>query len=54
MSAVSGKTVLVIDDSETVRATVGDRLERSGYTVASASDGRAAGAVSGGARTKAE
>jgi DNA-binding response OmpR family regulator len=40
MSAMSGKTVLVIDDSETVRATVSDRLERGGYTVASAHDGR--------------
>ena len=39
MSAMSGKTVLVIDDSETVRAAVSDRLERGGYTVASASDG---------------
>ena len=38
-SAMSGKTVLVIDDSETVRATVSDRLERGGYTVASAPDG---------------
>jgi DNA-binding response OmpR family regulator len=34
------KTVLVIDDSETVRATVSDRLERGGYTVASAGNGR--------------
>ena len=39
MSAMSGKTVLVIDDSETVRAAVSDRLERGGYTVASAPDG---------------
>jgi DNA-binding response OmpR family regulator len=37
---VSGKTVLVIDDSETVRATVSERLERGGYSVASAGNGR--------------
>jgi DNA-binding response OmpR family regulator len=37
---MKGKTVLVIDDSETVRATVSDRLERGGYSVASAGDGR--------------
>jgi DNA-binding response OmpR family regulator len=37
---VNGKTVLVIDDSETVRATVSDRLERGGYRVASAENGR--------------
>jgi DNA-binding response OmpR family regulator len=37
---VSGKTVLVIDDSETVRATVSDRLSRGGYNVASAENGR--------------
>jgi len=37
---VNGKTVLVIDDSETVRATVSDRLERGGYSVASAGNGR--------------
>jgi DNA-binding response OmpR family regulator len=40
MNTMSGKTVLVIDDSETVRATVSDRLERGGYTVASAGNGR--------------
>jgi DNA-binding response OmpR family regulator len=40
MSAMAGKTVLVIDDSETVRATVGERLERGGYRVASAANGR--------------
>jgi len=40
MDWMSGKTVLVIDDSETIRATVSDRLERGGYTVASAQDGR--------------
>jgi DNA-binding response OmpR family regulator len=34
------KTVLVIDDSETLRASVSERLERSGYTVASATNGR--------------
>lgn len=34
------KTVLLIDDSETVRAAVGDRLERGGYRVASAANGR--------------
>ncbi|HEX9416283.1 MAG TPA: response regulator transcription factor [Gaiellaceae bacterium] len=37
---MNGKTVLVIDDSETVRATVSDRLERGGYSVASAGNGR--------------
>jgi DNA-binding response OmpR family regulator len=37
---MNGKTVLVIDDSETVRATVSDRLERGGYSVASAVNGR--------------
>jgi DNA-binding response OmpR family regulator len=37
---VSGKTVLVIDDSETVRAAVTDRLQRGGYNVACAQDGR--------------
>lgn len=37
---MNGKTVLVIDDSETVRATVSDRLERGGYSVASAQNGR--------------
>jgi DNA-binding response OmpR family regulator len=37
---MTGKTVLVIDDSETVRATVSDRLERGGYNVASAGNGR--------------
>lgn len=37
---MSGKTVLLIDDSETVRATVAERLERTGYTVASAPNGR--------------
>jgi len=36
----NGKTILVIDDSETVRATVSDRLERGGYNVASAGNGR--------------
>jgi DNA-binding response OmpR family regulator len=36
----SGKTVLVIDDSETVRAAVTDRLQRGGYNVACAEDGR--------------
>ncbi len=40
MDWMSGKTVLVIDDSETIRATVSDRLERGGYTVASAQNGR--------------
>jgi DNA-binding response OmpR family regulator len=35
-----GKTILVIDDSETVRAAVTDRLERGGYSVAGAADGR--------------
>ena len=35
-----GRTVLVIDDSETVRAAVGERLERGGYRVASAANGR--------------
>ena len=40
MNRVRGKTVLVIDDSETIRATVSDRLERGGYTVASAQNGR--------------
>jgi DNA-binding response OmpR family regulator len=40
MSAMAGKTVLVIDDSETVRAAVGERLERGGYRVASAANGR--------------
>jgi DNA-binding response OmpR family regulator len=37
---MAGKIVLVIDDSETVRATVGDRLERGGYRVAGAANGR--------------
>jgi DNA-binding response OmpR family regulator len=37
---MNGKTVLVIDDSETVRATISDRLERGGYNVASAVNGR--------------
>jgi DNA-binding response OmpR family regulator len=37
---VDQKTVLLIDDSETVRSTVTDRLERSGYHVACAGDGR--------------
>jgi DNA-binding response OmpR family regulator len=37
---VSQKTVLLIDDSETARATLTDRLEKSGYSVASAGDGR--------------
>jgi DNA-binding response OmpR family regulator len=37
---MNGKTVLVIDDSETVRATVSERLERGGYSVASAVNGR--------------
>lgn len=37
---MDGKTVLVIDDSETVRTAVSDRLERGGYNVASAGDGR--------------
>jgi DNA-binding response OmpR family regulator len=37
---MNGKIVLVIDDSETVRATVSDRLERGGYSVASAVNGR--------------
>ena len=40
MDTMSGKTVLVIDDSETIRATVSDRLERGGYTVMSAENGR--------------
>ena len=31
--------MLLIDDSETVRATLRDRLERSGYVVATAADG---------------
>ncbi len=34
------KTVLLIDDSETARATLTDRLEKSGYAVTSAADGR--------------
>src|SRR5262249_1169410 len=38
--STDAKTVLVIDDSETVRATVTDRLQRGGYKVASAGDGR--------------
>jgi DNA-binding response OmpR family regulator len=37
---MGGKTVLVIDDSDTVRAAVSDRLERGGYSVASAGNGR--------------
>jgi DNA-binding response OmpR family regulator len=37
---VSQKTVLLIDDSETVRATLAERLERGGYRVATAADGR--------------
>src|SRR5262245_31800525 len=37
---MGSKTVLVIDDSDTVRAAVSDRLERGGYTVASAENGR--------------
>jgi DNA-binding response OmpR family regulator len=36
---VSGARVLVIDDSETVRASLRDRLERSGYRVATAGGG---------------
>lgn len=36
----SSKTVLLIDDSETVRATLTDRLQRSGYLVESAPGGR--------------
>ena len=34
------RTILLIDDSASERALVGDRLERSGYRVATASDGR--------------
>jgi DNA-binding response OmpR family regulator len=37
---VSQKSVLLIDDSETARATLTDRLEKSGYAVTSAADGR--------------
>ena len=33
------RTVLVVDDSETVRASLKDRLERSGYRVVTADDG---------------
>lgn len=35
------KTVLLIDDSETQRVVLTDRLQRLGYVVSSASDGRA-------------
>jgi DNA-binding response OmpR family regulator len=37
---VTEKTILLIDDSETVRASVSERLERGGYRVASAPNGR--------------
>ena len=36
----SVKTVLLIDDSQTVRAALSDRLQRSGYLVETAADGR--------------
>ena len=35
------KTILLIDDSETQRVVLTDRLQRLGYTVTSAADGRA-------------
>jgi DNA-binding response OmpR family regulator len=37
---VSQKSVLLIDDSATARATLTDRLEKVGYVVTSAADGR--------------
>lgn len=37
---MSQKSVLLIDDSETARAALSDRLEKSGYAVAVAADGR--------------
>lgn len=36
----SPKTVLLIDDSQTVRAALTDRLQKSGYLVETAADGR--------------
>jgi DNA-binding response OmpR family regulator len=36
----SPKTVLLIDDSQTIRAKLSDRLQRSGYLVETAEDGR--------------
>ncbi len=35
------KTILLIDDSETQRVVLTDRLQRLGYAVTSAPDGRA-------------